>query len=85
VPLNKKALEWKSLLRKWQSLPKLVAIIGGFLTLMGIILLGIAALAAFGYLNVDLLLERKYLLTFAIAMIVVGLLDTFSAVIIARW
>jgi hypothetical protein len=71
--------------RKWQSLPKLVGIIGGFLTLMGIILLGIAALALFGYLNVDLLLERKYLLTFAIAMIVVGLLDTFSAVIIARW
>jgi len=52
---------------------------------MGIILLGIAALALFGYLNVDLFLERKYLLIFAIAMIVVGLLDTFSAVIIARW
>jgi len=59
--------------------------IGGFLTLIGIILLGIAALAFFGYLNVGLFLERKYLLTFAIVMVVVGLLDTFSAIIIARW
>jgi len=71
--------------RRWQSLPKLVAMIGGFLILTGIILLGIAALSLFGYLNVGMLLERKYLLTFALAMVVAGLLDTFSAVIIARW
>jgi len=71
--------------RRWQSLPKLVAIIGGFLILTGIILFGLAALSLFGYLNVGMLLERKYLLTFALAMVVAGLLDTFSAVIIARW
>jgi len=71
--------------RKWQGLPKLVAMLGGFLILMGIILLGIAFLAFFGYLNVGMLLERKYLLTFAIAMVAVGLLDTFLAIIIARW
>jgi len=65
--------------------PKLVAMIGGFLILMGIILLGITILALFGYLNVGLLLEGKYLSMFAIAMVVVGLLDTFAAIIIARW
>jgi len=59
--------------------------LGGFLILMGMILLGIAFLAFFGYLNVGMLLERKYLLTFAIAMVAVGLLDTFLAIIIARW
>jgi len=59
--------------------------ISGFLILIGMILLGMAVLSLFGYLNVGLLLERKYLLMFATAMVVVGLLDTFSAIIIARW
>jgi len=81
----KKLWSEETLRRRWQSLPKLVAMIGGFLILTGIILLGIAALSLFGYLNVGMLLERKYLLTFALAMVVAGLLDTFSAVIIARW
>ena len=58
---------------------------GGFLIIVGIILLGIAVLAVSGFLNVGLMLERKYLLMFAFAMILVGLLDTFSAIIIARW
>jgi hypothetical protein len=58
---------------------------GGFLILIGIIFLGIAALSLFGYLNVSILLERKYLLIFAITMVVVGLLDAFTAMIIARW
>jgi hypothetical protein len=42
-------------------------------------------LSLFGFFDVGVLLERKYLLMFAIAMVVVGLLDAFSAVIIARW
>jgi len=59
--------------------------IGGFLILAGIILLGIAVLATLGYLNVGIFLENKYLSMFAIAMVIVGLLDTFTAVVIARW
>lgn len=71
--------------RKWQSLPKLVAITGGLLIMLGIFLLGTAALAVTEYLDISLLLENKYLLVFAVAIVVVGLLDTFSAIIIARW
>ena len=71
--------------RKSKNLPKLVAMTGGFLILIGIILLGVAALALFGYLNAAMLLEDKHLLTFAVVMVAVGLLDTFSAIIIARW
>lgn len=66
-------------------LKKLVAMTGGFLMLVGMILLGIAALALSGYLNVGMMLENKYLLTFAVVMTAVGLLDIFAAVIIARW
>jgi hypothetical protein len=58
---------------------------GGFLILTGMILLGLAALALSGYLNVGMMLENKYLLTFAVVMTAVGLLDIFAAVIIARW
>jgi hypothetical protein len=70
---------------KSRYLKKLVAMTGGFLILVGMILLGIAALALSGYLNVGIMLENKYLLTFAVVMTAVGLLDIFAAVIIARW
>jgi len=59
--------------------------IGGLLILIGIVLMGMAALAILGFLNVGILLERKNLLAFAIAIVAVGLLDTCAAVIIARW
>jgi len=62
-----------------------MAIIGGFLILAGIILLGIGVLASLGYLNVGMLLENKYSLMFAVAIVAVGLFDTITAVVIARW
>jgi len=58
---------------------------GGFLILTGIVMLGMAIFSFFGYLNVGVLLQRKYLLMFALGVVVVGLLDAFSAVIIGRW
>lgn len=75
----------QSLVHRRLRLQKLVAIVGGFIIMAGIILLGVAALAVAGYLNVGTLLESKYLLTVAVLMVVVGLLDTFSSVVIARW
>jgi hypothetical protein len=71
--------------RKWQSLSKLVAMVGGFLLMIGIILLGVAVLALFGYCDASMLLQNKYVLIFALIMAAVGLLDTFSAIIMARW
>jgi len=59
--------------------------ISGFLILVGIILLGVAFLSLFGYLDVGLMLEGKYLFLFAIAMVVVGLLDALVAIVVARW
>lgn len=70
---------------KWQNLPKIVVTIGGLLVMMGIILLGIAALSLSGLLNVDLLLENKHLTTFAVVMVIIGLFDTVAAVVITRW
>jgi hypothetical protein len=71
--------------RKAQRMHKLVAIVGGFIILAGMILLGVAALSFFGYLDVGMMLRDKYMLTFAIMLIIIGLLDAFAAIIIARW
>jgi len=65
--------------------PKFVAIMGGFLILTGIVMLGMAIFSFFGYLNVGVLLQRKYVLMFALGIVVVGLFDAFSAIIIGRW
>lgn len=70
---------------KGQRLSKLVAMIGGFLILAGIIFLGLAVLALLGSLNVGILLENKYLTMLAIALVAIGLLDTIAAMVIARW
>lgn len=70
---------------KRQRVPKLTPMIGGFLILAGVTLMGIAALTFFGYLNVGMLLEDKYLFIVALALVAVGLLDTFAAVVVARW
>jgi hypothetical protein len=59
--------------------------IGGLLILIGIVLIGIAALAISGFLNVGMLLERRHLLALALGLAAAGLLDTCAAVIIARW
>ena len=74
-----------SLKSRERRFPKLVAMMGGFLILIGIVLIGIAALAISGFLDAKMLLERKNLLTFALVMVSVGLLDTCAAVIISRW
>lgn len=71
--------------RKKQRMHKLVAIVGGFTILAGMVLLGVASLSFFGYLDVGMMLREKYMLTFAIMLTVLGLLDAFAAIIIARW
>jgi len=79
-------LQSEDLLRhKWRGLPKLVAIVGGFLIMTGIVLLGIAALSLSGGFDVGMLLDRKYLMMFSFSMVAVGLLDFLSAIVIARW
>jgi hypothetical protein len=71
--------------RKWQGLQKLVAVAGGLMILVGVVLFGMAILASSGFLNVGLMFEGKYLVTFAFLVVLAGLFDAFAAVIIARW
>jgi hypothetical protein len=70
---------------KSERLKRFVAAMGGLMVLVGTILLGFAVLATSGFLNVGLLLQQKYLLMFAFMMIVIGVVDAFAAIVIARW
>ena len=58
---------------------------GGFMILAGVMLLGVAVLSSTGFLNAGLMFERKYVLTFAILIMLIGLFDTFAALVLARW
>lgn len=53
--------------------------------LVGVLLLGIFALIAFGYLEPSVLIEQKQLLVFASIMIVVGVFDSVVGAIVSRW
>jgi hypothetical protein len=55
------------------------------MVLAGIVLLGIAVLATSGFYDVGLLLERKFLLPFALLMVAVGFIDTLAAIVLTRW
>jgi putative flippase GtrA len=68
-----------------RELSRLATIVGGFLILAGTVLLGIAILAVSGFMTSNALLEPKYLLTFALAIFTIGILDFFSAIVLARW
>lgn len=74
-----------TLLGKLHGLAKFVVIVGGFLILAGIVLMGISALAFFGFVDAGLILEKKYVFAFSLMIMGIGLLDSFSAVVISRW
>lgn len=53
--------------------------------LAGVMLLGVAVIASTGFLNAGLMFDRKYVSTFTVVIMLVGLFDILAAVIIARW
>lgn len=68
----------KRSLQERRKLRKLVAAVGGFIVLIGVMLLGIAIQASVGFINVGLVLEIKFARTFAVVTVVVGVVDTFA-------
>ena len=69
--------------RKQRS--KILNLLGGFMILAGVLLLGIFTLIAFGYLEPSVLIEQKQLIVFASIMVVVGVFDSVVGAIVSRW
>jgi hypothetical protein len=58
--------------------------IGGFLIFLGLIIIGFFILAYLNVIDVNTLLNPEYRLLFILILLVLGVLDLVSAVILAR-
>ncbi len=58
--------------------------IGGFLIFLGLIIIGFFILAYLNLIDVNTLLNPEYRLLFILVLLVLGVLDLVSAVILAR-
>lgn len=67
-----------------RKLSRLAAAIGGFLVMMGMILMGAIVLNLLGIIDVTVFLNETYLLMFMLALLSVGILDVIAGVILSR-
>ena len=68
-----------------KRLRKLAALASGFLIISGLVFLGLAALSSLGFLDIGNLLENRHVLLFALAVVLVGVFDMLSAIVMAYW
>jgi hypothetical protein len=69
---------------KPQGLGRIAAAIGGFLILIGIVLMAVFALILLDRFSIETLLTSDFLMLFMTAMLVVGVLDLVSAMLLLR-
>ena len=65
-------------------LRRIALAIGGFLIFLGLIIIGFFILAYLNVIDVNTLLNPEYRLLFILILLVLGVLDLVSAVILAR-
>lgn len=58
--------------------------LGGFLILMGIIMVGVFAIVFFGFADVDALENQEYRMLSLLILLVVGVFDLLSGIILRR-
>jgi len=63
---------------------RLAVAIGGFLIMMGMILMGAVVLNLLGIVDITVFLNETYLLMFMLALLSVGILDLIAGFILSR-
>jgi hypothetical protein len=63
---------------------KIAVVIGGFLIIIGMILLGIFFLAMFGTLGTDLLIDENFAKAFMLVFLIIGVIDMVSGLMLWR-
>lgn len=58
--------------------------LGGFLIFVGIILIGVFALAFYGFIDVSIFESEEYRTLFMLVLLVVSVLDVASGIMLAR-
>jgi len=63
---------------------RLAVAIGGFLIMMGLILVGAIALTMLKIIDVSALVNETYLLLFMLALLSIGVLDVIAGILLSR-
>lgn len=63
---------------------RLAVAIGGFLIMMGMILMGAIALTLLNIIDLSAFMNETYLLLFMLALLSVGVLDIIAGIILSR-
>jgi len=66
------------------KLSRLAVAIGGFLIMMGMILMGAVVLAGLNVIDITAFMNETYLLLFILALLSVGVLDLIAGIILSR-
>jgi len=69
---------------RMRKLSRLAVAIGGFLIMMGMILMGAIALTLLNIIDISALMNQTYLLMFMLALLSVGVLDVIAGLILAH-
>jgi len=67
-----------------RRLGKVAVAIGGFIIMVGMIMIGVFALAFFGIFDIGAFMNTKYLIVFMIALLITGVLDLIAGIILSR-
>jgi hypothetical protein len=67
-----------------RKLSRLAVAIGGFLIMMGMILIGAIALTLLNIIDLTAFMNETYLLLFMVALLSVGVLDILAGIILSR-
>jgi len=67
-----------------RKLSRLAVAIGGFLIMMGMILIGAIVLTLLNVIDITAFMNETYLLMFMLALLSVGVLDVIAGIILSR-
>jgi len=72
------------LTERMRKLSRLAVAIGGFLIMMGMILMGAIALTLLNIIDISAFVNETYLLMFMLALLSVGVLDVIAGILLSR-
>jgi len=72
------------LTERMRKLSRVAVAIGGFLIMMGMILLGAIILTLINVIDITAFINETYLLMFMLALLSVGILDLIAGIILSR-
>jgi len=72
------------LTERMRKLSRVAVAIGGFLIMMGMILLGAIILTLLNVIDITAFINETYLLMFMLALLSVGILDLIAGIILSR-